>query len=368
MPVTSEIFQLQSRHVFIDTSVYFLHNFQFLDKDLGRLIEFLERGQITLLCTSITASEVRDQLANLAREASGFVSSFQKKAKILRNLPQFSASAVFAKYDATLVEEHLLSGFERFLSAPNICFVDLNLAAPEAVFEQYFRCQPPFSEAKKNEFKDAFVLAALEEYAVREGVRIHVVSADGDMRDFCAASSKLIWSENLGDVLSALLRSDREEPAAFADKAYQAVESEVIEIVTNFLSMQQFGSLDKDGYTTRHLETDIKNLCGSQPRLLAAERSSARMGVTFTVVVEEHYFQAKVVDPEAPGTNVEIMECRDQYLKSLEVVLNLEFYEGDTGSVYIDDYDIALVDGDVLWEDELVQPHVDPSAALAHDT
>lgn len=54
--------ELESRLVFIDTSVYESKNYQFTEHTLGNLCDFLESKKIHLLITQITINEIKAHL------------------------------------------------------------------------------------------------------------------------------------------------------------------------------------------------------------------------------------------------------------------------------------------------------------------
>ncbi|WP_396334109.1 PIN domain-containing protein [Burkholderia anthina] len=83
-----------------------------------------------------------------------------------------------------------------------------------ALFDRYFAMQPPFAEAgkKKHEFPDAAALLALESWANARSTGILVVSSDKDWQRFCAGTSRLFWTADLGDALGAF----QDETARFA--------------------------------------------------------------------------------------------------------------------------------------------------------
>ena len=56
----------------------------------------------------------------------------------------------------------------------------------EDVVDWYFRVEPPFSEKKRKEFPDGFILSAIEGYHREQNATIAVVSADGDFERACA--------------------------------------------------------------------------------------------------------------------------------------------------------------------------------------
>lgn len=69
---------------------------------------------------------------------------------------------------------------------------DTALVDIAAIYDGYFAGEPPFgSGRKKAEFPDALALNALERFAEERGIRILLVSQDGDWKEYCEKSDRL---------------------------------------------------------------------------------------------------------------------------------------------------------------------------------
>ncbi len=361
-------FALRSRVLFIDSSVYHSNNYQFLTKDLESLTRLLNSDQVILLFTSITVAEVKRHLKAQSKEAASAAQSFQQKGKILRNLPSFSKSIMFDRVLSKDIEDELLLGFETFISSKNIEIVSVELASAENVFERYFSVLPPFSEKKPDEFRDAFVLETLKAYAVENDVRVHVVSSDNDMRDYCDGDSRLLWSNNLGEVVNALAHSIREEPLVFADKAYSCVKAMFAQIVKDYLAIQDFGIILDAGDKIYDFKFVVENVRATNERVFSADTKSSLNGVDFEFDVSVEYCKSgeylgflseRDVDPTYQK---EVYSQR--YSKKLEAEVALSFFEGDLKSVVLEDWEFDLVDGDLLeypYIESVTRPKMFPS-------
>jgi hypothetical protein len=62
----------------------------------------------------------------------------------------------------------------------------------EDVVDWYFDVRPPFSEKKRKEFPDAFIISALDQYHKRTQANIAVIGFDGDFSQACA-NRRYIW-------------------------------------------------------------------------------------------------------------------------------------------------------------------------------
>jgi hypothetical protein len=72
------------------------------------------------------------------------------------------------------------------------------------LLHKYFANEAPFSETgkKKNEFPDAIILMAVEEWAEREGKSVLAVAKDNDWERYCATSNNLDHIEDFSKGLS----------------------------------------------------------------------------------------------------------------------------------------------------------------------
>ncbi|NWE12779.1 PIN domain-containing protein [Pseudomonas yamanorum] len=352
-------FTLRSRVLFIDASIYHSNNFQFLTKDLESLTRLLAAGQVTLLLTSITVAEVKRHLREQAKEAASAAQSFQQKGKVLRNIPIFEKSIMFDGVNASEIENQLVEGFYRFLSSENVEILSVDIASADQVFENYFNVRPPFSVKKPNEFRDSFVLETLKVYAIDNNVRIHILSLDKDMEDFCKESPQLIWSNKLGEVVNAVMHSARTLPAAFADQAYSVIKADVFGMVQEFLDEQRFGILDEVENGVQSFSVSIENLRSVNQRVFAADHTFAKYGVDFDIDIIVEYYQLEPVNPMVglPRDYVDTYKFKKRFVKTVEVALALGFYEGDLESVEIEDWDVHLPNGDILWDYECEETH-----------
>jgi len=345
-------FALRSRVLFIDSSVYHSNNYQFFTKDLESLTRLLNSDQVTLLFTSVTVSEIKRHLKAQSKEAASAAQSFQQKGKILRNLPLFSKSIMFDRVLSKDIEDELLVGFDAFTSSKNVEVISVNLASAEKVFDSYFSMLPPFSEKKPDEFRDAFVLETLKAYAVENDVRVHVISSDNDMRDYCDGDPWLFWSSNLGEVVNTLAHSVREEPLVFADKAYNHVKALFAQIVNDYLEMQDFGMVLGPEEKIYDFKFVVENMRATNERVFSASTKNSFHGVNFEFDVVVKYCKSGeylgFLSDRDVNPTYQKEEYSQRYSKRLETEVALSFFEGDLDSVSLDDWEFDLVDGDLL--------------------
>lgn len=186
--------------VFIDTSVFIAENYFAPDNRIHTLQRLAEEGKINLVLSEITIQEVRKHIASQVRESW---KQFDKVCKVFRNRKEID---VWRKSTNDKKEcEHYLSQLDDFLKTPNVTVLDYSYCSDTArVFTSYFERKKPFGEGmKKDEFPDAFALAALEKFAAEAKQSIVVLSDDPDMKGY---ESKTLSHQECGEYISKKLK------------------------------------------------------------------------------------------------------------------------------------------------------------------
>jgi predicted nucleic acid-binding protein len=163
--------RLKTSHVFIDTEVFISANFKFSSGRLKKVKDLLVANKITIHLTDITIKEVESNIEKAVSNLNSLIKDFQNKAKIIQNIEPYD---ILFSYDSSKVLESIKADFSKFLKswqakdsytyiAPCINVISINAVSIESIFEKYFTQKAPFKDGKKkNEFPDAFVIAALE--------------------------------------------------------------------------------------------------------------------------------------------------------------------------------------------------------------
>jgi hypothetical protein len=195
MPDNSTTDQLETDQVFVDTQAFFRERFNWRSKSCARLKELVRSGQVQVLTTSVTRSEVRSKIKESLDHARA---ALRKHDVVLGQLG--SANAVTA-LEAAEAETRLQALFDLFMDDVKAVEVPLSRAV-DKIFDDYFHERPPFSAKKKSEFPDAFVVSSLQERARTTGKKIYVVSGDADMRACCTHAQELLIVEGLSEIIS----------------------------------------------------------------------------------------------------------------------------------------------------------------------
>ena len=191
----NETDQLETDQVFIDTQAFVRERFDWQSKSCVRLKELVGSGQVQVLTTSITRSEVRSKI----REGLGHArAALRRHDVVLRQLGNADALAGLEDQETEVKLQSLVDVFMDDVKA-----IDISLSKDvDKIFDDYFHERPPFSAKKKSEFPDAFVVASLQQRARATGKKIYVVSEDSDMRACCAHAPDLLISDGLADIIS----------------------------------------------------------------------------------------------------------------------------------------------------------------------
>ncbi len=93
------------------------------------------------------------------------------------------------------------------------------------LLKQYFSNQPPFAETgkKKNEFPDAIILMAIEEWAERMDKSVLAVAKDDDWKRYCETSKHIDYEEELSAGLAVF--NEANAPYALLANLESALES-----------------------------------------------------------------------------------------------------------------------------------------------
>ncbi|VVN00176.1 PIN domain-containing protein [Pseudomonas fluorescens] len=237
--------ELISRVVFLDTNIFQGKNFQFLTHGLKALKDLIDSGEVRLLITSITISEVKSHISQKAKSAALEVKRLKKEAMILRNFPQLPVFGVFENISSSQIEEQLFQDFEAFLSSENIEIVSIDVVPPSKVFESYFSVKAPFALGEKSkEFGDAFVLEALDHWAQENNMPIHLVSTDNDMHRFSVTHPMLSCVSSVDDYVSAVVYNSSVEPSTFADLALERLVEQVLDYAKVKIQESDFITID----------------------------------------------------------------------------------------------------------------------------
>lgn len=203
---------MQKDIVFIDTSVFVKEKYFSEGNAICTLFKLAKDGIIDLVSTDITNKEI---LRHMRKDCLEAFSNLKKRCNVLRNISIYKNS--FERTNKAIVEKEVKELLDKNLKAANVFSFGYKYKEEDVkdIFDMYFREHAPFSDHKKSEFPDAFVLKQLDNYARKNQLQIIVLSADDDMKKFDSyylahadykefITDKLVIKEKLDDLKNAL--------------------------------------------------------------------------------------------------------------------------------------------------------------------
>lgn len=197
---------IKIQNVFIDTSIY--EEGQFVGSGtLKTLYDAAKYGLICILLPDITEREV---LAHIDTKMSAEKDKLRRQlSTMMKHLePLREKLEEVVKQSETAVQEMIYLFLEQ-LKIANVCRIPLqeNLDI-SSIVDAYFRKEPPFSEKKKSEFPDAFVLKSLELWCKDNKQTCVILSNDNDMLNY---KSEYLEPKNKDDYMKSLILRIQEE-------------------------------------------------------------------------------------------------------------------------------------------------------------
>lgn len=189
----------------LDTNVFDGQRLNFRSPTM-RILAGLKDAPFPLILSTAVASEVRRHLVKAMDDSIRGMKKAAGEAIFAWDVQQPTREELLEQLTGGRTpEEAAAARFQEFLKHNN-CEVldDFKLVDTATIYGAYFSRRAPFGRGEKTEFPDALALNALERAAVERATSFLVVSADGDWRDFCEASSRLFLVTKLEKALSLL--------------------------------------------------------------------------------------------------------------------------------------------------------------------
>jgi hypothetical protein len=281
--------QLETRHIFIDTSIFVGANFHYESSTFKQLITLASEKYLSIYLTPITIREVKANIHERVQAAHRAVQKCKKEAMVLRHLPEDTYRGLFTDFDAGTVAETLVKKFEVFISDSRATTIPVNGISVDQVFERYFSSSPPFGAGKKkSEFPDAFVLSALTDWGINKSEKIYVISTDGDMARACEEQKALISLDSLEALLN-LVATDNKILAAFAESAFEHLQPEITRGITEKFKWLGVMVDDEEGEVDSIEAKDVN--VGERYLIYVTDRSAEfRLEVSLDYIADVTYY------------------------------------------------------------------------------
>jgi hypothetical protein len=237
----------KTRNVFVDTSAFINENFAVKSTAFKSLLSLCRMGKAALKLTDVTVREIESNVQKCLKGANKALQEKTRDTRILKNFDHGNFSVLFGPLD----EDHLCSSLMRSLKADfdgaKAEIISATTISPAIIFDKYFQKQPPFGPAKKKEeFPDAFVLTALEQWCAAKKQRMYVVSSDGDLESGCGDRGPLIHLKSIAEFVDLVLRAEEDE-ADFLAQFFVDNPQPIIEAVTHGFEDRYLYLHDEDG-------------------------------------------------------------------------------------------------------------------------
>lgn len=194
---------LATRNFFLDTNIYEDNNF-FHSTSIQSLFNYSRSGFINLYLTDISRLELIDRMnKNLLQLRDDYNSLIKKinKSRILKNIPDF-ANISQPLIEPSQVLSQLNDKLDRIINNNRIIIINSTSINCYEVFYSYFNVLPPFTNSKPTEFKDAFILKAVEAWCISNRKKMIFVTKD---ENFCGyKNSRVILKSNLTNLLEQI--------------------------------------------------------------------------------------------------------------------------------------------------------------------
>ncbi|OOE35981.1 hypothetical protein BZG04_07645 [Salinivibrio kushneri] len=225
--------------ILVDTTIFDGNGLRLESGLLSKLKQFSE-SPIDFLVPDVIKNEIRSHL--------------DKKIKVSRNALEkaindasdhvFFEGSVLNDAKRLIVDSEEIEGLansrlKSFLVSTGALEIDCDdFISVAELLQKYFANEAPFSETgkKKNEFPDAIILMAIEEWAEQEGKSVLAVAKDKDWERYCSTSKNIDHIEDFSKGLSFF--NTATAPYALLENLKVALESSQ---ATNFLTLVENG-------------------------------------------------------------------------------------------------------------------------------
>jgi hypothetical protein len=198
--------KLITRNIFIDTCIFHQKNYGFGHYVFNKIVDLASNEYISVFLTEVTFREIISNIEQQIESTKSYLNQIQKKGNILRNIPQFEV--IFNKRFINSVFDTIKQQFLDFLKKSQAQILPIKDIDSQEIIRRYFEQKAPFSSKKKNEFPDAFTLAALESWCKRNQQKMYIISEDKDYKNYCDESDVLYHLDSVEQFLNLLTQPD----------------------------------------------------------------------------------------------------------------------------------------------------------------
>lgn len=186
--------------IFIDTNVFEKIGFNFDEKNelLNQYKKLLKNKKYENISVSIIDREIKQHIDERIEDDCAKI---KKHCKWIYDL--VDSQTIDSKIKKNLIE------YERFKKEANTIEVGIDKINPEIIMNKYFNLEFPFELGKRNEFKDAFFVEAVLDYANNHETYISyiVITNDSGIKKTIdhQNNKKIMYFDSIQDFLDSLV-------------------------------------------------------------------------------------------------------------------------------------------------------------------
>lgn len=245
--------------LYLDTNAYISAKYQFSQKNLAKLKDMTSKGEVILLCSSLTKGEVQKHIREDVKKAV-----MDHNRRVGKDMIPLTA---LGKYSIIEIPEKeaidtVLDAFDDFLEEAE--YISLNTIDTEELVKDYFEQRPPFEAKKPCEFKDAIVIKAIKAFQKLKGEKICIVSSDEGFRKAFEGEGEFIAVKYLTNAFQLHYHNK---------DIIEAAENFIISDEVNRILLNYFSKYEVDRGNYCEWELNDKEIIELESTLLYAEQT-----------------------------------------------------------------------------------------------
>jgi hypothetical protein len=196
--------KLETENIFLDTSTFEKNNI-LAGRKIKSLLKHCEEGTIKIFSTQIVINELKERVRKNVMQSKSDWKKFRNEQPevIFRNTDSISIFEKLWSIDFQKEIEIIHENIDKVIINTPFHLIDSAGVDIELVFKKYFNNEAPFKEGlKKNEFPDAFILAAIDLWCSKNNEKMIIVSSDNDWLNY--KSDKFIKINELDELLNRI--------------------------------------------------------------------------------------------------------------------------------------------------------------------
>jgi len=160
---------------------------------------------LTLLLPDPTSREINRHISERAKSVITYLETAQHKAPFLNKLKIWPLNIKTGPFLEWEIQKIAKTGFNNFISLFNVKKLGYEKINVDEVMNWYEEKKAPFGDGKKGrEFPDAFALAAIKEYAIKNKIDVAIISRDKDFEQACDSYTYLYHYDSLAEYIEAI--------------------------------------------------------------------------------------------------------------------------------------------------------------------